>query len=78
MLTQIAAGVLSTMQDLGLPAALLAWITLHREGAEYAHLFTEEPVAFMTRIADSPIQEDYPHLLKQANAIIADRYPNIS
>jgi hypothetical protein len=76
-LEQIVAGALSAMQSHGLPSALLAWITLHKSGTIYAHLFTETPKAFMERIARSPIQHTHPNLLKQAEFIIASKYPAI-
>jgi hypothetical protein len=73
-LEQIVADVLSAMQSHGLPSALLAWITLHKSGTVYSHLFAETPEAFMERIARSPIQNTHPNLLKQAEFIIANKH----
>ena len=70
-LTQIAADILSIMQNHGLHAALLAWITLHSGDAAYAHLFTERPKEFMAKITHSSIQETHPDLLMQAQSIVA-------
>ena len=74
MLTQIVADVLSAMRKHGLPAALLAWLTLHRGGIAYAHLFGEDPGSFMEEVAGSQIPETHPGLFKQAYSIMAARY----
>jgi hypothetical protein len=73
---QIAADALSAMKDHGLPGALLAWITLHRNGAAYAHLFAEPPAEFMARLELSPIRETHPNLLEQASYIMTEMYPS--
>ena len=70
MLTQIVADTLSAIRKHGLPAALLAWLTLHRSGIAYAHLFGEDPGSFMAKIADSQIAETHPGLVKQAYSMM--------
>ncbi len=74
MLTQIVADTLSAMRRHSLPAALLAWLTLHRGGIEYAHLFGEDPRSFMAKVAESQIPETHPGLVKQASSMMAARY----
>jgi len=76
VLTQIVTDVLSAMRKHGLPTALLAWLTLHRGGIAYAHLFGEDPVLFMAKVAGSQIPETHPDLLKQAYSMMAARYRN--
>jgi hypothetical protein len=71
MLTQIVADTLSAIQKHGLPAALLAWLTLHRNGIAYAHLFGEDPESFMAKVADSQMGETHPGLVKQAYSVMA-------
>ena len=74
MLTQIVADTLSAMQKHGLTSALLAWLTLHRDGIAYAHLFGEDPESFMAKVADSQIHKTRPDLVKQAHSMMAARY----
>lgn len=74
MLTQIITDTLSAIRKHGLPAALLAWLTLHRGGIAYAHLFGEDPGSFMAKVAASQIPETHPGLVKQAHSLIAAWY----
>jgi hypothetical protein len=76
VLTQIIADALSAMRKHDLPTALLAWLTLHRAGIAYAHMFGEDPESFMTKVASSQIPETHPALLKQAYSMMAARYPD--
>ena len=74
MLTQIVADTLSGMRKYSLATALLAWITLHRDGIAYAHLFGEDPGSFMAKVTDSQIPETHPGLVKQAHSTMATWY----
>ena len=74
VLTKIVADVLSAMRKHGLPAGLLAWLTLHRGGIVYAHLFGEDPGSFMAEVVGSEIPETHPDLFKQAHSMMAARY----
>jgi hypothetical protein len=65
------------MQAHSLAAALLAWITLHRSGTQYAYLFGESTEELMAKVACSPIKETHPDLLRQANLIIANMDPGV-
>jgi hypothetical protein len=74
-LTQIAADVVSAMRERGLAAALLAWLTLHKDGNAYAHLYGEDPGSLMAKVETSQILQTHPDLLRQAYAVMAARYP---
>jgi hypothetical protein len=74
MLTQIVADTLSAIREHGLPAALLAWLALHRGGIAYAHLFGEDTGSFMAKVADSQFPETHPGLAKQAYSMMAAWY----
>ena len=74
-LTQIAADVVSAMRERGLAVALLAWLTLHKDGIAYAHLYGEDPGSFMTKVEKSQILQTHPELLRQAYSVMAARYP---
>ena len=76
VLTQIIVDVLSAMRRHGLPAALLAWLVLHRDGIAYAHLFGEDPESFMAKVADSQVAETHPGLLTQATSMMEVRNLN--
>jgi hypothetical protein len=77
-LTQVVADALSAMRNLGLPATLLAWVTLHRSGPAHAQLLKEDQESFMAKITSSKIRETHPGLLKQFQSIMAARYPDAS
>jgi hypothetical protein len=77
VLTQVVADALSAMRNHGLPATLLAWVTLHRSGPECTQLFEEDPESFMAKIATSKISETHPGLLKQFKSIMSVRYPDV-
>ena len=49
-LTQIAADAVSAMRKRGLAAALQAWLTLHKDGNAYAHLYGEDPGSLMAKV----------------------------
>ena len=74
VLTQIVADVLSAMRRNSMPTALLAWLTLHRAGTEYVHLFSEDPRSFMEKVAHSQIPETHPDLFNQACSMMRARY----
>jgi hypothetical protein len=74
MLMQIVTDTLSAIREHGLPAALPAWLTLHRDGIAYAHLFGEDPGSFMAKVAASQLPETHPGLVKQAHSLMAAWY----
>ena len=75
-LTQIAADVVSAMRERGLAAGLLAWLTLHKDGNAYAHLYGEDPGSLMAKVENSQIHQTHPDLLRQAYSVMAARYPD--
>jgi hypothetical protein len=74
-LTQIAADVVSAMRERGLAAGLQAWLTLHKDGDAYAHLYGEDPGTLMAKAENSQIPQTHPDLLRQAYSVMAARYP---
>jgi hypothetical protein len=73
-LTQIAADAVSAMRERGLAAALQAWLTLHKDGNAYAHLYGEDPGTLIAKAENSQIRQTHPDLLRQAYAVLAARY----